>query len=239
MLDVVRLCLIRHGESAANADTSVYEDIPNEVIPLTELGRNQAGELADDLLTEIMKAQVDVKDVKIYSSPYLRAKETSEIILERLSDSVANHPLLQNNLILNPLIAEHCFGQAAGARCFEEWFEENQDERHLHNINGHLQFRCPRGESILDVLTRAGLFIERFCWFADSPFSIVSGHFGICAALEAYLLGGNPNYSEIWANCEARIFTLYPQKKKAHLLARLRKEESCESVIPMYKGGDD
>ena len=31
--------MIRHGQSAANADTSIYNRVPDYRIPLTELGR--------------------------------------------------------------------------------------------------------------------------------------------------------------------------------------------------------
>ena len=34
--------MIRHGQSAANADTSIYNRVPDYRIPLTELGVEQA-----------------------------------------------------------------------------------------------------------------------------------------------------------------------------------------------------
>ncbi|XTR51916.1 phosphoglycerate mutase family protein [Pseudarthrobacter sp. So.54] len=37
-----KIIMIRHGQSAANADTSIYNRVPDYRIPLTELGIEQA-----------------------------------------------------------------------------------------------------------------------------------------------------------------------------------------------------
>lgn len=66
----MRLYFARHGQSEAN----VLEVISNRglVHPLTDLGRQQAAELAQSLAS--------VPIARIYSSPLLRAVQTAEIV---------------------------------------------------------------------------------------------------------------------------------------------------------------
>jgi len=69
------LILVRHGETAANRARHFAE---HDEIPLTQTGREQARELAA-LLARDFKPDV------LLSSPYIRARETSEIIGAALS----------------------------------------------------------------------------------------------------------------------------------------------------------
>ena len=66
----MRLYCVRHGQSEAN----VLQVISNrdQPHPLTELGRQQAAQLAQSLR--------DVPIAKIYASPILRARQTAEIV---------------------------------------------------------------------------------------------------------------------------------------------------------------
>ena len=66
----MRLYCVRHGQSEAN----VLQVISNrdQPHPLTELGRQQAAQLAQSLR--------DLPIAKIYASPILRARQTAEIV---------------------------------------------------------------------------------------------------------------------------------------------------------------
>lgn len=67
---MMRLYIARHGQSEAN----VLGVISNGTLPhpLTELGRQQAGRLAQSL--------IDIPFARIYASPVLRARQTAEIV---------------------------------------------------------------------------------------------------------------------------------------------------------------
>lgn len=67
--------LIRHGESAANVGLATKSPA---LIPLTELGHRQAG-----LVAETFPIAPDL----IITSPYLRAKQTSEPTIKRFSST--------------------------------------------------------------------------------------------------------------------------------------------------------
>lgn len=70
----MKLFLARHGESEANVLRVISNrDVPH---PLTEKGRGQALELANALSGAAIR--------HVYTSPILRARQTAEIVCERL-----------------------------------------------------------------------------------------------------------------------------------------------------------
>jgi broad specificity phosphatase PhoE len=100
---MTRLLLVRHGETDWNR-TGRWQGHSNT--PLNELGRQQARELAESL---------DGVDV-VYSSDLARARETAEILAERLGIEVRYDPRLR----------ERSFGAWEGLTSteIEERFEE-------------------------------------------------------------------------------------------------------------------
>jgi broad specificity phosphatase PhoE len=71
---VTTLLIVRHGETDWNADGRLQGQTDR---PLSELGRRQARQLAEELGEEKLAA--------IYSSDLARARETAEIVGERLA----------------------------------------------------------------------------------------------------------------------------------------------------------
>src|SRR5204862_7367541 len=78
------LLLVRHGETDWNAEGRLQGHTDR---PLSDYGRRQARELAGDLENEGL--------VAIYSSDLARARETAEIVGERLGLPVALDPDLR------------------------------------------------------------------------------------------------------------------------------------------------
>jgi broad specificity phosphatase PhoE len=76
--------LIRHGETDWNADGRLQGQTDR---PLSDFGRRQARQLADELHAEKFEA--------IYSSDLTRARETAEIVGERVGLAVALDPDLR------------------------------------------------------------------------------------------------------------------------------------------------
>jgi probable phosphoglycerate mutase len=81
---VTTLLLVRHGETDWNADGKLQGQTDR---PLSEYGRRQARQLADELADEDFAA--------IYASDLSRARETAEIVGERLGLPVALDPDLR------------------------------------------------------------------------------------------------------------------------------------------------
>jgi broad specificity phosphatase PhoE len=81
---VTELLLVRHGETDWNAEGRLQGHTDR---PLNEYGRRQAQRLADELAGEELEA--------IYSSDLARARETAEIVGERLGLPVVLDPDLR------------------------------------------------------------------------------------------------------------------------------------------------
>jgi broad specificity phosphatase PhoE len=136
----MRLYFARHGQSEAN----VLRVISNRelVHPLTELGRQQAAELA--------QALASISITKIYSSPLLRARQTAEIVAAVLSVPIEIADALREP---DCGIAEGRSDAAAWEahrRAWAEWLDER-----------HYDYRIEGGESFNDLRARFMPFIDR------------------------------------------------------------------------------
>ncbi len=86
------ILLVRHGESASNAGGIT---MPHALIPLTELGREQALDLAEHL---------PASPSRLLSSPFLRAMDTALPYSERTGLVVQPEPLLQEFDMIDPAL---------------------------------------------------------------------------------------------------------------------------------------
>ncbi len=80
-MPITRLFLVRHGQSAGNAEGRFGGHGPT---PLSELGRTQAARVAETLVKE--------KVTHIYSSDLLRAKDSAEPLADALGLAVITDP---------------------------------------------------------------------------------------------------------------------------------------------------
>lgn len=129
--------LIRHGQSEANREGRWQGHGPT---PLSALGRDQARELA----ARMELVPIDV----IYSSDVLRARETARVVAERLGLDLRLDPRIRE---VDVGRLEGLLGAEAEAR-FPEFFQG------LESAPGTT--RRPGGESMVDVLRRAGEVLE-------------------------------------------------------------------------------
>jgi probable phosphoglycerate mutase len=136
----MRLCFVRHGESEAN----VLKVISNRglIHPLTDLGREQAAQLARSL--------ADVHFARIYASPLLRARQTAEIVSAALSVPVEFADALR----------EPDCGIAEGRSDEAAWAERNRISAAwliAHDYEACLE----GGESFNEVRARFTPFLDR------------------------------------------------------------------------------
>lgn len=83
----MRLVLVRHGESVANA-AGIYQGWLDS--PLSPLGEQQAAATA-----RALAARADFRPVAVYASPLLRAWRTGEVIAGALGLTAVPHPGLR------------------------------------------------------------------------------------------------------------------------------------------------
>ncbi|MGY4719619.1 histidine phosphatase family protein [Naumannella cuiyingiana] len=132
-----RIHLVRHGESVANVDPTVYERVPDYRIPLTERGHDQARAAGRGL-----RAALADRPVRVYVSPYLRAHQTLLALGLDRPESIIEEPWLRE----------------------QDWANyqdpaEIAAQKERRNRYGHFFYRFRDGESGADVYDRVAGFI--------------------------------------------------------------------------------
>jgi broad specificity phosphatase PhoE len=134
------LLLVRHGETDWNADGRLQGQTDRQ---LSDFGRSQARRLAEELENENLEA--------IYSSDLSRARETAEIVAERLGLPVS----------LDPDLREKDWGTWEGLTAAERDLVEfvgESTEAHRDRILGALRRIAERhsGQERILVVTHGG-----------------------------------------------------------------------------------
>ncbi|CAF1187710.1 unnamed protein product [Rotaria sordida] len=137
-----RIFLVRHGESQANIDTTLYARMADHDIELTDKGHEQAIEAGKKLHSLIGK-----ESVYVYMSPYTRSKQTWSYIRKSFS------PLQIITEREDPRLREQEFGNLANLTTLPQIFEER-------DRLGHFFYRFSCGESGADVYDRVSLFLD-------------------------------------------------------------------------------
>lgn len=136
-----RIIIVRHGESLGNLDESTYVHVPDWKIPLTKKGFKD-GQRAG----EKIKEYIGDKPLFIYTSPYLRTKQTLAGMVEAFDTN-------------------YIVGVREEPRLTEQQFGNFQNLATIVNSKaerarfGRFYYRFPQGESGLDVYNRATSFI--------------------------------------------------------------------------------
>jgi broad specificity phosphatase PhoE len=144
----MRIALIRHGESEANLDKSIFERVPDHAIPLTPHGHEQSAK-AGKYLRELFENE----PARVYVSPYVRAWQTLDSLgLDDLIGEPREEPRLRE----------------------QDWanYQDTADiERQevLRDRFGHFFYRFTHGESGSDVYDRVSTFLETMHRDFESP----------------------------------------------------------------------
>ncbi|MFC4603336.1 phosphoglycerate mutase family protein [Rhodococcus kronopolitis] len=143
-----RIVLLRHGESEANVDPSIYERVPDYRIPLTARGVDQAREAGERL-----REQFGGRPVCVYVSPYLRAHQTLAALgIDDLIERRIEEPRLREQDWANYQDSREIARQTA-----------------LRDTYGHFFYRFAEGESGADVFDRVSTFLETLYRHLSKP----------------------------------------------------------------------
>ena len=135
----LRIVLLRHGESEANLDQTLFERVPDHAIPLTDNGREQAVAMGKQ-----MRDLFGTRTVRVYVSPYKRTLQTLDALgIDDLIETAREEPRLRE----------------------QDWanFQDSEDiarQRVRRNEFGHFFYRFTDGESGADVYDRVSTFLE-------------------------------------------------------------------------------
>ncbi|KAL3781140.1 hypothetical protein ACHAW5_002406 [Stephanodiscus triporus] len=138
-----RIILLRHGQSMGNVDESAYVNTADWRIPLTDLGRKQAHEAGKNLRELICEKDASVV---FYHSPYLRAKQTLDVIMPFFNDKEVFACLEE------PRMSEQ---QIGNFQCVQQVLDAKAERSKF----GRFFYRFPSGEAGLDVYSRVSSFI--------------------------------------------------------------------------------
>lgn len=143
--------LIRHGQTDANVN-NIWQGQSGDG-PINAVGRTQAEQLA------IYLSDKDIKN--IYSSDLVRAKQTAEVISERLDLDVE----------VDPLIREMSYGEFEGLDTDE--IEDEYEEVYTKWLQQPQNTAFPGGESFKDLSDRANNLIQKY-FYKDENTVLVS-----------------------------------------------------------------
>lgn len=131
----MQILLVRHGQSLANTNVIDPHKEGDFHVRLSEQGVAQARTLVDRLDPELIKTSL------IYTSPYERARETLQILLD-------GHELAPT-VYEDPLLREHDRG-----------YYDEESQLAMRRAHGWFYYRHEGGESPADVYLRASVFLE-------------------------------------------------------------------------------
>lgn len=143
-----RIFIVRHGQSVGNADKTVYKDIPDYALQLTEKGHGQAYEAGVKINSIVGPSQ----SVQFYVSPFWRTRQT----YAEIRKSFLSHEFLYR-YYEDPRIREQEWGQNMDATR-EVGFSDKMEE--YRDSYGHFYYRFrDGGESCADVFDRVSDFM--------------------------------------------------------------------------------
>lgn len=79
----IRIFLIRHGESIQNTHEN-FDNLPDNLIPLTKKGEQEADACGKFLQEYCKKNNVDLSKSTLFLSPYQRTRQTAQIVNNHL-----------------------------------------------------------------------------------------------------------------------------------------------------------
>lgn len=145
--------LVRHGESLANLDLSVYRDTPDHAVALSDKGIRQAHSAGAALLKILPACGVTEADsVRVWRSPYKRARQTAQALKAQLACA---YPHLDEREHVN--LCEQQFGLFDGIpdqELADRFPLEQAHYIHTCQHEGKFWARMPMGESPFDVAVR-------------------------------------------------------------------------------------
>lgn len=149
----MHIFLIRHGESVSNTGENYVKRIPDHLVSLTEKGKEQARENGEWLANYCKEKGIDLSRARIWRSPYLRTRQTSEEFNKflNISDVREDITLIEQQYGLFDSVPEEDWGKLYPN-------EYSEYKRQLSN-SGKFYARLPLGESPFDVAIRIHQFM--------------------------------------------------------------------------------
>lgn len=170
----LRLFVVRHGQVAANREFRYVGDRDD---PLTELGRRQAGAIAE-ALASLRPGGRPLPVGRVLSSPRLRARDTAEAISAALGQQ----------LEIDERLAEQSYGEWEGLTREEVRRLSSEHARHLDRIELDPTLAPPGGESLSAAQRRVVSLVEELSGRGEERLVVLVSHVGPIKSLIAAAL---------------------------------------------------
>ena len=189
-MPVTKLYLVRHGQSAGNAEGRFGGHGPT---PLSELGHQQAELTAKTLAREKIDA--------IYTSDLLRAVQTAEPLAK----------LLDLPIVKTPAFRERHVGVLEGLTFDES--KESFPKDYYALVNRNIHHVITKGESYRHLLRRATTELREILRIHQGERIAVFSHTGAICFLTLHLLGAINKYTKntpwlVTSNCGINRFEI-------------------------------
>lgn len=149
-----RIFILRHGQSIGNADKSVYREIPDYALTLTDLGKRQAVEAGERIGNLLIKGNpITRPSIQFYVSPFWRTRQTYLGVRHGMNKIMGDR--LKTTFYEDPRLREQEWGSRLQARTDEQ---ASKVEEYRDNY-GHFYYRFRDGESCADVFDRVSDFM--------------------------------------------------------------------------------
>ena len=132
------IILLRHGESEANVDKSLWSSIPDNLVGLTDAGKEQARH-AGKRISELLNKDPNCQRIMLSVSPFERTLQTAQSL----------RPYLESKIVRTE-IESRIREQEMGNIQSEEFEGYRQEQKRV----GRFWYRFPTGESGSDVYDR-------------------------------------------------------------------------------------
>ena len=206
-----RMVLIRHGESMGNVNADTYSSLPDNGVPLTERGHDEAKAAGRKLREKLMKLhEMDESEMKVFvmTSPYRRTMETTDGLIEAFEDDEVTGVRSAVQL------REQDFGNFQSPSKINADLEERQRF-------GRFWFRFPNGESGSDVYDRMTIFTDHLVRdmglgrFKDQTLILVTHGLTLRILLMRWFHWSVPQFLEVFnpKNCDPVIIEKLPWDK--------------------------
>jgi broad specificity phosphatase PhoE len=218
------LWVVRHGESAGNVARDAAEAAGDERldlshrdvdVPLSELGRRQAAALG----RWTAQQPADEQPTVVWSSPYVRARQSAEIAMETAG--------LDLPMVVDERLREREFGVLDGLtrRGITAQYPEESERR---AAIGKFYHRPPGGESWVDVAQRLRAVLEEIRIDARGERVLLMAH-QVVVLLVRYVVEGMDEATVLGIDREAEVancsVTAYEHDAEAGRLCLVRYNE--------------
>lgn len=168
----MRIFIIRHGESLATLDPSLFSRVEPSTVPLSQWGYEQSLEAGKAVADYYRKHSIAAPKLTLYYSPFTRIAQSKDGFMEGIKPSHIAHQIETHK---EPALVERNHGEFDGLGPEAQCAKDPETYRLLHEGTSEQKFKTkmPKGESLEDVQKRLALFIERVTSTASHDQDIV------------------------------------------------------------------